>query len=97
MKRWLERHAGVILLLWMAFALRVGGLGARSLWYDEAYLWWATTQVNVREMLALSAGELVPPAHYFLLRTWIPLAGASEFALRFPSVLYGLLALAALA
>jgi len=96
-KRWLERHAGVILLLWMAFALRVGGLGARSLWYDEAYLWWATTQVNVREMLALSAGELVPPAHYFLLRTWIPLAGASEFALRFPSVLYGLLALAALA
>lgn len=91
------RQRNITLLLLAAFALRVWELGARSLWYDEAYLWWSTTQVPFGKMIALSMGELVPPMHYLLLRAWQPLAGSSEFALRFPSVLYGLIALAAMA
>ncbi|MGC9394772.1 MAG: hypothetical protein ACP5J4_07950 [Anaerolineae bacterium] len=79
-----------------AFALRVWNLGGPSLWYDEAYLWWVT-RLPLGEMLSLSMRELIPPLFYLLLRMWQPLAGASEFALRFPSVLFGLLALAALA
>jgi len=91
-----QRHIALLLLL-AGFALRTWNLGARSLWYDEAYLWWSTTQLPFSKMIELSMGELVPPMHYFLLRAWIPLAGTSEFALRFPSVLYGLIALAAMA
>ena len=84
-------------LLGLAFAVRVWNLDGPSLWYDEAYLWWTTTQLPFNKMLALSMGELVPPMHYLTLRLWLPLAGVSEFALRFPSVLYGVLAVAALA
>ena len=86
-----------IIILLAAFALRVWNLGGPSLWYDEAYQWWATTQVPFGAMLRLSMRELVPPLHYLVLRGWLALAGTSEFALRFPSVLYGVLALAALA
>ncbi len=86
----------VVALLLAAFALRAWNLGRPSLWYDEAYLWWAT-RLPLGKMLSLSISELVPPSHYFVLRAWQPLAGSSEFALRFPSVLYGILALAALA
>ncbi|MFN2111025.1 MAG: glycosyltransferase family 39 protein, partial [Anaerolineae bacterium] len=71
-------------------------LGGPSLWYDEAYLWWVT-RLPLGEMLSLSMRELIPPLSYLLLRVWQPLAGMSEFALRFPSVLFGLLALAVLA
>ena len=91
------RWSKVVILLITTFALRVWNLGGPSLWYDEAYLWWATTRLSLSKMLALSMGELVPPLHYFVLRAWLPLAGTSEFALRFPSVLYGVLAVAAMA
>lgn len=59
----------IVILLLAAFALRVWNLGGRSLWYDEAYLWWAT-RLPLGKMLALSMGELVPPLHYFVLRVW---------------------------
>jgi 4-amino-4-deoxy-L-arabinose transferase-like glycosyltransferase len=85
-----------IFILLAAFALRVWHLGGPSLWYDEAYLWWVT-RLPLGEMLSLSMHELIPPLSYLLLRVWQPLAGTSEFALRFPSVFFGLLALAALA
>jgi len=48
----------------------------------------------LREMLTLSAREVIPPLYYLLLRAWIPLAGATEFALRWPSVLLGVLTVA---
>jgi len=86
----------VIILLLAAFALRVWNLDGPSLWYDEAYLWWVT-RLPLGEMLSLSMRELIPPLSYLLLRVWQPLAGTTEFALRFPTVLFGLLALAALA
>jgi len=86
----------VVCLLLVAFGLRVWNLGGPSLWYDEAYLWWAV-RLPFGKMWALSVGELVPPCHYLVLRVWTLLAGTGEFALRFPSALYGLLALAALA
>ncbi len=80
-------------LIWAAFALRMAHLGSPSLWYDEAFCWWTTT-LPWHKVLALSVQEIVPPLDYLLLRGWVPLAGASELALRFPSVLLGVLAVA---
>ncbi|MGC9400106.1 MAG: hypothetical protein ACP5HM_13340 [Anaerolineae bacterium] len=88
-------RASVIALLLCAFLLRVWQLGAQSLWYDEAYIWWVTTDVSWARMLALSAREIIPPAYYVLMRLWTPLAGVTEFALRFPSALLGMLGVAA--
>ncbi|MBO9371696.1 MAG: glycosyltransferase family 39 protein, partial [Chloroflexi bacterium] len=77
-----------------ALALRAWELERWSLWYDEAYCWWVASQMPLREMLTLSAREVIPPLYYLLLRAWIPLAGATEFALRWPSVLLGVLTVA---
>ncbi len=80
--------------LLFALALRAWELDRWSLWYDEAYCWWVASQVPLGEMLRLSAREVIPPLYYLLLRLWIPLAGATEFALRWPSVLLGVLTVA---
>ncbi|MCX7682410.1 MAG: glycosyltransferase family 39 protein [Anaerolineae bacterium] len=81
------------LLLMAALALRTYDLDRWGLWYDEAYNWWVV-QVPLGEMLILNAREVVPPLYYLLLRAWIPLAGATEFALHWPSVLLGVLTVA---
>lgn len=88
--------SGVVLaLLGLAFALRLWHLGGPSLWYDEAYVWWVAAELPLARLLALSVREVIPPLHSLLLRGWIPLAGASEFALRLPSALLGVVAVAA--
>ena len=83
-----------LLLLLLALALRAWDLDRWSLWYDEAYCWWVASQVPLREMLTLSAREVIPPLYYLILRAWIPLAGTTEFALRWLSALFGVFAVA---
>lgn len=83
-----------LLLLLLALALRAWDLDRWSLWYDEAYCWWVASQVPLREMLTLSAQEVIPPLYYLVLRVWIPLVGTTEFALRWLSVLFGVFAVA---
>ncbi len=95
MPRWLRRWGLPLALLLAAFAARAWNLGGPSLWYDEAYMWWATTQVSFSKMLALSLREIIPPLYYLLMWVWVRLAGVSEFALRYPSALTGVLAVAA--
>ncbi len=82
-------------LLLVAFALRLAWLGGASLWYDEAYLWWAASRLSLPHMVALSQYELIPPLHTLFLRGWIPLAGETEFALRYPTLLAGMVVVAA--
>ncbi len=37
--------------------------------------------------------DMHPPLYYFLIHSWMPLAGQSEFALRFPAAFFGVLTL----
>ncbi len=90
----LRTSAPLLLILLLALALRAWELDRWSLWYDEAYCWWVASQVPLSEMFRLCARELIPPLYYSLLRLWIPLAGETEFALRWPSVLLGILTVA---
>ena len=82
-------------LLLVAFALRLAWLGGASYWYDEAYVWWAASHLSLRHLVALSQYEIVPPLHTLFLRGWIPLTGETEFALRYPSLLAGMVVVAA--
>ena len=84
----------LLLCLLLALILRAWELDRRSLWYDEAYCWWVASQMPLGEMLRLSAQDLIPPLYYLLLRLWISLAGGTEFALRWSSVLLGVLTVA---
>jgi hypothetical protein len=73
--------------------LRFYGLGAQSLWYDEGVSAWVA-RLPVREMVAWTAADIQPPLYYLLLGGWLRIAGWSEYALRYPSVFFGVLTVA---
>lgn len=72
------------------FALRVNRLGAQSLWNDEGTSV-ALSRLNLPAVAAGAASDIHPPLYYVLLHFWMELAGDSEFAVRFLSVLAGAL------
>ena len=74
----------------LAFTLRVANLGGQSLWYDEAYTLLVARR-PLGELLAAVASDTNQPLGFLLLHLW-GAGGASEFYLRFPSVLGGAVA-----
>jgi mannosyltransferase len=82
----------MLILVWLAFAVRVFGLDFQSLWRDEVdALRFATRALP--ELLATfrQPGEN-GPLYFLALRPWLAASGRSEFALRFPSAWTGTLA-----
>lgn len=87
-----RRLAGPAVLA-LAFALRAWLLGAKALWWDEALAVWALRK-SLAGLTAWTAGDVHPPLFFWLNWFWRPLAGESPFALRFPSLLLGVLTVA---
>jgi 4-amino-4-deoxy-L-arabinose transferase-like glycosyltransferase len=94
----LRKHPGrpqahtiaLLALVLLALALRVTRLDAQSLWYDEG----VTAQVaaqGLTELTRWTADDIQPPLYYYVVAGWNRLAGRSEWALRFPSALFGVL------
>ncbi len=79
-----------VLLSILAFGLRAYRLTAQSLWSDEDITLDRAGQ-PLAEMLAGLPVEQAP-GYYVLMRFWTQLAGDSDLALRFPSLLAGVLA-----
>ncbi|MFB0535129.1 MAG: glycosyltransferase family 39 protein, partial [Anaerolineae bacterium] len=80
----------LLAIILLAFVLRVYRLGHQSLWDDEAKSVWVSSW-SVTEILVEQSQHEHPPLHYLLLHCWLPLAGESEFAVRFVSLFFGLL------
>ncbi|MDQ4075476.1 MAG: glycosyltransferase family 39 protein [Chloroflexota bacterium] len=78
-------------LLLVAAALQFWSLDAQSLWYDEGFSVWLS-QHSLGEIVARTAADIHPPFYYLLLHGWIVLTGDSEWALRFLSAIFALLA-----
>lgn len=75
-----------------AFAGRLAGLTAQSLWRDEVdSLRFAGRPLAELLHMFVKPGEN-GPLYFLLLRPWLELAGQSEFALRWPSAAAGVLA-----
>lgn len=93
MKRWqhLSRVAAV-LVVGVAFALRLHRLEFHSLWSDEGISILRSTR-PLGELLATMPVEQLP-GYFVLLHFWLGLAGTSDFAVRFFSVWPGVLAVA---
>jgi 4-amino-4-deoxy-L-arabinose transferase-like glycosyltransferase len=76
----------------LAFGLRMYDLGGREFWFDEALtanvsgLGWQGIVAHLR-----TAPFEHPPFYFLTLYPWQQLAGTSEFAFRFVSVLWGVL------
>lgn len=83
-----------ILAVFLGYALRIWRVSAFSVTGDEMdSLLFAA--MPFRQLFgALATREPHPPFYYVLLHLWVPLAGQSELALRYPSVLFGALGVA---
>lgn len=77
----------VLALTWLAFVGRVWSLGAASLSFDEAVdLHYGA--MPIAEMLAtLATRSIHPPLQYLWMHPLVTLAGTSEFAARFVSLI----------
>ncbi|MCR4405897.1 MAG: glycosyltransferase family 39 protein [Anaerolineae bacterium] len=84
-----------MIILLLAFGLRVHRLEAQSVWWDEGLAAWAARQDLVSSAL-WCASDVHPPLYFWMLHFWRLGSGDSEFGLRFLSVGYGVLAVAAL-
>ncbi|MDB5562254.1 MAG: hypothetical protein JWN11_1672 [Hyphomicrobiales bacterium] len=90
------RTASVLLLLivCLAAALRFLTLGHASIWLDEAVSWQQSNS-TLRQLISSTAADNYPPLHNLALWVTIKLFGDSEFALRLPSAVAGVLTCAA--
>ena len=89
------------LILLTALLLRVIRLGERSLWYDEAFAvlfsekgWDAMIDGTLTQVDGVAA-DMHPPVYYETLHFWMKLFGDSPTAVRFYSVLLGVLTVGA--
>ncbi|MHB8620656.1 MAG: glycosyltransferase family 39 protein, partial [Chloroflexota bacterium] len=78
----------------LAFAVSSHSLGRQSFWPDEAYSW---------DLASRPAGDIIHtviadhvPGYFLLLHVWMQLTGQSQYALRFLSLIFGVLVVALL-
>jgi len=84
---------GLICIILLAFALRVFQLSTQELRGDEAFGYFFSLRPLIDIVHAtLALREPHQVASYFLEKGWLALAGHSEFALRFASLWFGILA-----
>ncbi|NJN94880.1 MAG: hypothetical protein HC875_12665 [Anaerolineales bacterium] len=84
-----------VLILWLAFGLRLYQLDFQSIWWDEGHSIFVASQ-PISQIPTLPAMDVHPPAYFSLLHLWLAFAGHNEFTLRFLSVVFSLLTVALL-
>lgn len=84
----------LITILLLATALRLNGLGAQSIWFDEGISAHIATQPLADVLRGTDSHH--PPLYYLLLNVTRAVAGDEVFVLRAPSALLGVLTVALL-
>lgn len=84
----------VAVCLMIAFSICISSIGQESLWTDEAWTDWAIRSPYLKDTLERVRSDVHPPLYFLLLDGWSILVGDSEFSLRLPSALFGLIGLA---
>lgn len=89
-RHYLSRWIMAALVL-VAFAWRIQNLDGQSLWRDEIdAIYFALRDLPATLSMFVDTGQN-GALYFFGLRPWLRLAGSTEFALRYPSVLLGVL------
>lgn len=80
----------LLVLIVVAFGLRIYQLEMQSLWYDEGVT--ATlAQHDLAALTAWTSRDIQPPLYYYIVAGWGRLTGWSEWSLRFVSAWWGTL------
>ena len=87
----------LLLILILGAVLRIYNLSFESIWLDEAY----TIEISKQDPLGIIKqifidNENHPPLYYSIVHYWMMAFGDSEFSVRFPSVIFGVLSIAAI-
>ncbi|RLC83794.1 MAG: hypothetical protein DRI79_13630 [Chloroflexi bacterium] len=91
-KRTLDRkYVSLVLVLLIAFALRMWDIDARSLWFDEAFEYWSAN-VDFAQLYQTVLTAYQPPLYTYLLHLWLNF-GIEAIWLRFLSVVLSMLGL----
>ncbi len=88
--RHMARGLLLVLVLLLAFYLRIDDLGNWPVRWDEAFSVWEA-QMGFVEGTDFTARDVHPPLYFWLLHIWVRLTGSSEFAIRMLSVLPSLI------
>ncbi len=80
-----------LLIILVGLALRLYRLDGQSLWYDEGITWLLSQMDSPATLIRWTAADIQPPLYYLLIWLTDILYGHTEWALRFPSVLFGTL------
>ncbi len=81
-------RAALLLILLLAFALRVFQLGAPAIWWDESLSLYratrdlATILANTIQIQTVLTTDLQPPLYFLVLHFFVRALGTSEYALR---------------
>jgi uncharacterized membrane protein len=83
----------LLVIILLAWALRLHNLTYHSLWFDEAIsvYWTKQTTPRILEVGFSLVEDRLPPLYYLMLKSWTSLVGFSETGIRSLSVLFGVL------
>jgi hypothetical protein len=76
--------------VFLALALRSYNAGVPSLWFDEAFSW-RMSRFSAADVVARTALDNHSPFYFLLLKAWVAVCGDSQWALRWPSIMCGVL------
>ncbi len=85
-----KHRLGQLLIILIAFALRLTMLGEQSLWYDEGVTW-LLSQMQLPDLINWTAADIQPPLYYLIIWSSEITFGGAEWALRFPSAVFNTL------
>jgi 4-amino-4-deoxy-L-arabinose transferase-like glycosyltransferase len=82
--------AVLLAIVLLGFGLRLHRLGDQNIWWDEGHAIWTARQ-RLTETTDITAHDVHPPLYLWMLHWWLALTGESEFAVRYLSVIGGML------
>jgi uncharacterized membrane protein len=86
----------LISALIIGIIVRFWGLGEKSLWGNEGFSYLVSSQKTFWSSFIYMLVDLSPPAYYMFLYWWIKLFGNSEFILKLPSFIVGVVSIIAI-
>lgn len=85
-----KNNAILLGILLIGIFLRLYDIGGESLWWDEGF---SIQFANLKISQIFFLQEHNPPLYYIILHWWMNLFKISEFSVRFPSAIYGSIAI----
>ncbi|WP_214044325.1 glycosyltransferase family 39 protein [Methanomethylovorans sp.] len=81
----------LLAIIFIGALLRIYQLGAESIWLDEAATYFLSSD-NLSGIYEATKNDVHPPLYYFVVHFFL-LTGKSEILLRFPSMVFGIIAI----